>query len=63
MNEDYSEPGGSNPYDPAAGAVYRWGNPEAYCWPWACVPEEQILLWLLPGSDVRTMETQPLLKI
>jgi hypothetical protein len=37
MGEDFSEPGGSNPYDPAAGAVYRWGNPEGYCWEWACV--------------------------
>lgn len=37
MNDTYSEPGGSNPYDPSAGAVYRWGNPEAYCWVWACV--------------------------
>ena len=37
MCEDFTEPGGSNPYDPAAGAIYRWGNPENYCWPWACV--------------------------
>ncbi|HUV37409.1 MAG TPA: hypothetical protein VMX58_10765 [Patescibacteria group bacterium] len=38
MSEDFSEPGGDNPYDPAAGAVYRWGNPENYCWEYlACV--------------------------
>jgi hypothetical protein len=37
MGEDFSDPGRGNPYDPAAGAIYRWGNPQNYCWPWACV--------------------------
>jgi hypothetical protein len=42
MSEDFAEPGGDNPYDPAAGAIYQWGNPEDYCWDWgllgrACV--------------------------
>lgn len=38
MSGDFTEPGGDNPYDPAAGAVYRWGNPENYCWEYlACV--------------------------
>jgi hypothetical protein len=37
MSNDFSDPGSDNPYDPAAGAVFRWGNPEAYCWAWACV--------------------------
>lgn len=38
MGEDFTEPGASNPYDPAAGAIYRWGNPTNYCWElWACV--------------------------
>ena len=37
MNENFAEPGDENPYDPAAGAIYKWGNPADYCWPWACV--------------------------
>lgn len=37
MSDDFAEPGGDNPYDPAAGAIFRWGNPENYCWAWACV--------------------------
>lgn len=42
MSENFADPGGDNPYDPAAGAIYQWGNPEAYCWDWgpfgrACV--------------------------
>jgi len=37
MSDEFSLSGSSNPYDPAAGAIYRWGNPENYCWAWACV--------------------------
>ncbi|MDO8356983.1 MAG: Vps62-related protein [Nitrospirota bacterium] len=29
MSTDYQNPGAGNPADPAAGAIYRWGNPES----------------------------------
>lgn len=37
MSDAFTEPGAENPYYPGAGAVYRWGNEEDFCWAWACV--------------------------
>jgi hypothetical protein len=40
MSENYGDPGTGDPSIPGNGPIYRWGNQEQGCYPWACQLED-----------------------